>query len=249
MNIETLLFEVANNRGLRQSTVYAYQSFFKRLGVVDDSLTKEEIESRLLGIDNINSRRSAAMAVRAVLGIRVHVPNARPKRYQDLPDEDSVRMALMLTKYETRGLLMAFGGLRLGEACAVTKNQLEADRLTVDRQMLELHATPDRPRVLRLAPTKSKEGVVILPRFVCPLVAVLEDTETPGAVRESIKRAGAKLGITLTPHMLRHFYATESLARGMAISTVSKQLRHSTVAITMNTYAQAKDTEIHDAWG
>jgi hypothetical protein len=37
-------------------------------------------------------------------------------------------MALMLTKYETRGLLMAFGGLRLGEACAVTKNQLEADR-------------------------------------------------------------------------------------------------------------------------
>jgi integrase len=248
LNIDLLLQTVALERNLRQSTVYAYQGFFKRLGIVDDSLDKDELESRLLSIGNINSRRSAAMAVRSVLHVNVHVPSSRPKRY-DLPDETSVRLALMLCKYEVRGLLMAFAGLRLGEACAVTKNQLEDDRLTVDRQMLELHATPERPRVLRLAPTKGREGVVILPRSVCPLVAVLEGSDTPGAVREGIKRAGAKLGIHLTPHSLRHFYATESLARGVSIAMVSRQLRHSNVSITMNTYAQAHDTEIHDAWG
>jgi integrase len=115
--------------------------------------------------------------------------------------------------------------------------------------MLELHSTPDRPAVRRLAPTKSKEGVVILPRFLCPLVEALTGTETPGAVREGVKRAGAKLGLKLSPHQLRHFYATESLRRGMAISTVSQQLRHSNVAITMNTYAQPRDIEVHDAWG
>ena len=188
------------------------------------------------------------MAVRSVLGIKVHVPSSRPKRY-DLPDEDSLRLALMMTKYEVRGLLMAFAGLRLGEACAVTGSQLEGDRLTVDRQLLELHATPDRPRVLRLAPTKSREGVVVLPHWLCALVEPLSGTDTPAAVRESIKRAGRKVGLNLSPHQLRHFYATESLARGVSIAMVSKQLRHSNVAITMNTYAQSRDADIHNAWG
>jgi hypothetical protein len=88
MNIDQLLQTVAMERGLRQSTVYAYQGFFKRLGIVDDSMSKDELESLLLSIDNINSRRAAAMAVRSVLGVKVHVPAARPKRY-DLPVEDT----------------------------------------------------------------------------------------------------------------------------------------------------------------
>lgn len=132
---------------------------------------------------------------------------------------------------------------------AVTGSQLDGDRLTVDRQVLELHATPERPAVRRLAPTKSREGVVILPRFLCPLVEPLRGTDGPGAVRESIRRAGRKVGIHLTPHGLRHFYATESLKRGMSIAMVSRQLRHSKVSITMETYAQPQDKEIHDVWG
>jgi hypothetical protein len=96
----------------------------------------------------------------------------------------------------------------------VTGGQLDGDRLTVDRQVLELHKTPDRPRVLRLAPTKSHEGVVILPHWLCPLVEPLKGTDTPGAVRESIKRAGSKLGLNPSPHPLRRWYATTSLERG-----------------------------------
>ena len=111
MKIETLIFEVAQQRGLRQSTVYSYQGLFKRLGITDDSLTKEEVESLLLSIDNINTRRATAMAVRSVLGLKVHVPAGRPKRYPDLPDEDSIRLALMQSYYEVRGLLMVFGCL------------------------------------------------------------------------------------------------------------------------------------------
>jgi integrase len=248
MNIDQLLQRVAMERGLRQSTVYAYQGFFKRLGIVDDSLSKDELESLLLSIDNINSRRAAAMAVRSVLGVKVHVPAARAKRY-DLPAEDTLRFALLLSQYETRGLLMMYGGLRLGEACAVTRSQLDEDRLIVDRQVIELHATPERPPVRRLAPTKSKEGVVILPHFLHDRVKVLDSTNGPGAVRESLRRAGKRVGISLSPHMLRHFYATESLARGVSIAMVSKQLRHHNVSITMNTYAQARDADIHKAWG
>jgi len=77
----------------------------------------------------------------------------------------------------------------------------------------------------------------------------LSGTDTPAAVRESIKRAGRKLGLSVSPHMLRHFYATESLARGVSIAMVSKQLRHAQVSTTMNTYAQSRDADIHKAWG
>jgi len=247
-DVHSLLLAVQAERSLRQGTIYTYAGALKRIGVVDDSLSKEELESRILALDNINARRTAAIAVRAVLGHRIKIPRGLPARY-DLPSEDSLRLALMLSKFETRGLIMMYGGLRLGEACAVTGKQLDGDRLRIDRQILELHAQPGYPRVVRLGPPKGAEGDVVLPRWLCPLVAQLSGTDVPTPVRENLGRCGKKVGIKLNPHMLRHFYATESLARGVSVQTVSKQLRHSTVAITWNTYAQSNDADIHTAWG
>lgn len=155
----------------------------------------------------------------------------------------------MLSKHETRGLLAMFAGLRLGKVSAVTKAQLDGDRLRVDRQVIELHASPGYPRVCRLAPPKGHEGEVVVPHWLCPMVEQLTETVVPSAVADNISRAGRRAGIKIDMHMLRHWYATESLERGMSDSTVSKQLRHSTVAITWNTYAQSKDADIHKAWG
>ena len=45
-------------------------------------------------------------------------------------------------------------------------------------------------------------------------------------------------GIRLNPQMLRHWYATTLLARGVPLIVVSRQLRHSDVATTLRTYAQ-----------
>ena len=247
-DVHSLLLAVAADRNLRQGTVYTYAGALRRLSVVDDSLSQTELESRILALDNINARRTAAIAVRAVLGIKVRVPKGRPARY-DLPSEDALRLALMLSKHETRGLLMMYGGLRLGEACAITRKSIDGDRVRVDRQVLELHAQPGYPRVVRLGPPKGAEGEVVLPHWLIPAVKRLTGTDIPTPVRENITRAGKKAGFHLTPHMLRHFYASESLNRGLAIATVSKQLRHGSVSTTMNTYAQPSDGEIHGAWG
>ena len=247
-DVHSLLLAAAQQRGWRESSIRTYHGALKRIGIVDDSLSRDEIESRILALDNTNARRTAAIAVRAVLGITVRVPKGQPARY-DLPSEDSLRLALMLSKHETRGLLMMYAGLRIGEACAVTSKQLDGDRLRVDRQVRELKAQPGYDRVVRLVPPKGGEGEVVLPGFLVPLVADLEGWQVPTPLRENLTRAGKKVGIHLTPHMLRHFYATESLRRGMAIATLSKQLRHSTVATTMNTYAQPRDQEVRDVWG
>ena len=254
MDLHHLLLEAAQTKGLRQSTIFSYRRLLVRLGVVDDSLSLEEVQERLLLIDNVNTRRAAAIACRSVLDMpRLRIPKGVPRRYE-LPDEDTLRLALMQSKYEARGLLMAFAGLRLGEACAVTHKARRADRLHVDRQVTELYASAaqtggEAQHVRRIAPVKTNEADVVIPRWLCPIVDSLTDTDSPGAVRTSLYNAGKKLGFNLNPHMLRHWYATESLRRGVPLVAVSKQLRHSDVAVTLRSYVEHRDEDIHNAWG
>lgn len=253
INIHDRLRAVAVERSLRPSTIVGYRHALARLNVTDDSITQAEVEARLWEIDSPNSRRQAAIAVRAVLGMPIQIPKPISKRY-DLPDEDTIRMALMMSRYETRGLLMAYAGLRVAEACAVTYKSRRGDALVVDRQVLELHTSAARTggeieKVFRLGPTKSREDDVVIPAFLIPRIDALTTVDRPSSVRASIRRAGKQMGIALNPHLLRHWYATESLNRGVSMKTVSRQLRHGDIATTMRTYAQGNAQEVHDAWG
>lgn len=247
-DVHSLLLQAADGRDWRPGTVRTYHGALKRIGVVDDSLTRDELQSRVLSLDNINARRTAAIAVRAVLGVKVRIPRGNPARY-DLPSEDALRFALMLSKHEARALLAMYAGLRLGELCAATRAALDGDRLRVDRQVRELKTQPGYPRRIFLAPPKGNEREVILPTWLISRVAELEETVTPSVVYDNLVRAGRRAGLKLNVHMLRHWYATESLNRGMSVQALSKQLGHGTVAVTVNTYLQFRDAEIHDTWG
>lgn len=75
-------------------------------------------------------------------------------------------------------------------------------------------------------------------------------TVRPDPVRESLRRAGDRVGIKLNPHQLRHWYANTSIERGVPIMVVSKQLRHSDVATTLRVYTHHNaDKYIKDAFG
>jgi hypothetical protein len=113
-------FKVGLEKGLRQSTVLSYERLIGRLGILDDvEVSQEEVLSRLWSVDNPNTRRAVVIALRSVFGWKVKIPRGIPRRY-DLPDEDTLRLALMTSPHEVRGLLMMYAGLRVGEACAVT---------------------------------------------------------------------------------------------------------------------------------
>ena len=51
-----------------------------------------------------------------------------------------------------------------------------------------------------------------------------------------IERAIHKYASDLHPHQLRHFFATQLMEAGIALSRVSSLLGHSTIAVTANTY-------------
>jgi len=251
MKVEERLWEVSLERDLRPSTVLEYKRSLARLGLLDvdtSAVTSQSVSEALFLITNPNTRRNSAIAVRAVLGLPIRIPRAVSRRYV-LPDEDTLRLALMTSPHETRGLLMMYGGLRLGEACAITKTDLNGDRLRVDKQVQALR-DKGKPTIVRIAPVKTYEDDIVIPTWLSERVSALEETAKPDGVRESIRRAGSRLGIKLNPHQLRHWYATTALERGVPMMVVSKQLRHSDVATTLKVYTQ-HDTgkHIHGAFG
>lgn len=250
VNVQDRLHEVALQKGLRQSTMLSYQRLLGGLGLLHrevETLTREDVLDALWTLDNPNTRRAAAIAARSVLGLDIKVPRGIPRRYK-LPDEDSLRLALMTSPHEARGLQMMYAGLRIGEACAITAKDLDGDRLRVDKQIQMLHRT-GKPTVVKTVPVKSREADVVVPAMIQQVVPALQDTAKPDVVRESLRRAGRKVGITLNPHMLRHWYATTLLARGASLVLVARQMRHSDVSVTLRTYAQYEEGSIHDLFG
>jgi integrase len=248
MSIRQDVARVAVERGLRQSTYTSYLRLLGGIGILDlDCVSEEELLERLWTLENPNTRRATIIAVRSVLGFRIRVPRAVPRRYQ-LESEDTLRMALMLTPHEPRGLLMMYAGLRVGEACAITAKDRAGDRLRVDKQVQELYVT-GQPRSVKVGPVKTNEASIVIPHWLADCVDALENCPVPSSVRESLRRAGNKVGILLNPHMLRHWYCTTLLERGVALALVSRQMRHSDVAVTLRTYAQVDDGDIHRALG
>lgn len=248
MTVRQRLYEIALEKNLRQSTVYSYERLLAAIGLIDEeSPSRETVTQLLWTIDNPNTRRATVIAVRSVLGFDIKIPKGVPRRY-NLPDEDTLRLALMTSPHETRGLLMMYAGLRIGEACAVGPSDLDQDRLSVTRQVLELTKT-GQPTIVRLAPVKTTEASVIIPWWLTTLVNCLERTEKPSSVRESLRRSGKRAGVAINPHMLRHWYATTMLARGIPMALVSKQMRHSDIVVTLRTYQQFSEGDIHKTFG
>lgn len=251
MKVQDRLYAVALERDLRKSTVIEYKRCLNRLGILDREVGEvglEAVSEALWDISNPNTRRNTAIALRAVLGLSVRIPKAVPRRY-NLPDEDTLRLALMTSPHEARGLLMMYAGLRLGEACAITRKDVRGDRLTVDKQVQALRET-GKPTVLHITQVKTVEGDIVIPAFLAERVALLTETAKPDGVRESLRRAGKRVGIALNPHQLRHWYATTAIERGVPIMVVSRQLRHSDIATTLRTYTQHDEGKhIHGAFG
>ena len=228
----------------------SYRRLLDGLGVLDSDPSKEEVLERIWAVENPNTRRATVIAVRSVFGWDIKIPKAVPRRY-DLPSEDTLRLALMTSPHEARGLLMMYAGLRIGEACAITRRDVDGDRLTVNKQVQQLHET-GKPTTLRVGPLKSacSDSTVVIPHWLTGVVESLTDTAKPDGVRESLGRGGQRVGIALNPHMLRHWYATTLIANGVALPVVQKQMRHSDIAVTLRTYVQT-DTggTIHGLFG
>lgn len=238
-------------RQIRQSTVDSY------LGcVLYDDLWDEALEDLSLQLVyertqeqlNQNTRRKHTIAYRSIFReypwIRELKIPASIARVYEFPSEDTIRFALMMSPFELQGLLMMYGGLRPGEACAMSNTDLKGNILLVHKQRIK------NGRMV----TAKTAGQVVLPQWLAERLAHHEPTiMTSGSLRESLYRYGQKAGIHLNPGLLRHWYISKMVNNKVSPKIAQKQARHSDVQTTLKYYTnfskEQLDTVVEDLYG
>lgn len=130
-------------------------------------------------------------------------------------------------------ILARFAGLRIGEAVGLRWSDVGADTITVAQQ----YGKDNKP-----APVKTKSSAATIP--VDPaVIAMLEPTGTERVLGDYSRQQVAKLWTAHADgvhyHALRHAFGSALVADGVDVLTVSRLMRHSSVATTLAFYVHS----------
>jgi len=162
----------------------------------------------------------------------------RPKTLPTVPGAKEVTDLLQCVgslKHRTLLVTLYATGLRLSEGLALTLADIDSERM----QLRVSHGKGARERLVPLSPRlltalRSYWKEVRSPKYLFPgrTFAVSLSAST---VQKTCKAAGQKAGILkkVTPHTLRHSYATGLLEAGVDLLTISRLLGHRSFSTTM----------------
>jgi len=242
-------------RNLAQRTIDTYtyhvERFAKHFGKPLDQLGPEEIRSYQLHLIEVR-KASWSSFNQAVCGLRFlyHVTLPRPwvvqhipfgKRPKKLPavlgsEEVSRLIACVPTlKHRTVLLTLYAAGLRLSEATNLQVADIDSQRMLLNIRQgkgSKQRLVPLSPRLLQELRSYWKQArpATFLFSGKTPDVPLANDT-----VQKACKLAAALARIPkhVTPHTLRHSYATGLLEAGVDLLTIGRLLGHKSFTTTM----------------
>ena len=255
MKVSEYATEVINSRPYKYQTRQTFFKDLKRLGIWD--LEIEQVNSALIRdvverLTTQSTRKRLYITARSIfrdLGICQDLPNLEAEgKIYDIPPQEQLEWLIDRSKYRLQLLLCMFGGLRVGEACAVTPEKLSGDYLDVNQAYSQDGLHLGSPKTY---------GKILLPHWLAEEVRSMEPDQlwTLGKTTKLVSHSCYKLsrgekfkklsgGKTVNPHMLRHWYATDMIRRGVNPEVVRRQMRHKNVSVTLKIYTQVKSEEI-----
>ena len=247
--------EVINTRPYKYQTRQTFFKDLKRLGIWD--LEVEQVNSALIRdvveqLTTQSTRKRLYITARSIfrdLGICQDLPNLEAEgKIYDIPPQEQLEWLIDRSKYRLQLLLCMFGGLRVGEACAVTPDKLSGDYLDVNQAYSQDGLHLGSPKTY---------GKILLPHWLANEVRNMKPDQfwSIGKTTKLVSHSCYKLsrgekfknlsgGKTVNPHMLRHWYATDMIRRGVNPEVVRRQMRHKNVSVTLKIYTQVRSEEI-----
>jgi integrase len=255
MLVSIYLDNVIKSRPYKYSTKQSLIRDVKRLGIMEldtNEITSALIRDKVDCIPNHNSRRRLYITARSIfkeLGVCQDLPKMEGiSRIYDLPEMEDLHKLIDQSKYRLQLFLCMYAGLRVGEACAVTPAKLEGNYLNVNEAYSQDGLYLGSPKTY---------GKVLLPDWLANEVRNMkgEDFWKIGMTTKLVSGSIYKLSRNrkwkaltgnkpVNPHMLRHFYATEMIKRGVNPEIVRRQMRHKNVSTTLRIYTQVRTEEL-----
>lgn len=176
------------------------------------------------------------------------ISSAELERLMQAPKDDDVNGLRDRAMLE----LLFSTGLRVSELCALNSD------LDITRDELSVRGKGDKVRVVFLSPaakealknylakrTDMDEALFIQFGKHIPKSGSLR--LTPRSVERLVKRYAIKAGITrkVTPHIIRHSFATDLLLNGADLRSVQAMLGHANIATTQ-VYTHVTDRHLRD---
>jgi integrase len=247
--------QVIASRPYKYQTRLTYIKDLKRLGIwelavteVNSALIRDKVET----VTTQSTRKRLYITARSIfkdLGVCQDLPNLEAEgKIYDIPTQEQLEWLIEKSKYRIQLYLCMFGGLRVGEACAVTPDKITGDYLDVNQAFSQDGLNLGSPKTY---------GKIILPHWlVQEVLSMSEDQKwqlgTPTKhisnscykISRSAKFKDMTGGKTVNPHMLRHWYATDMIRRGVNPEVVRRQMRHKNVSVTLKIYTQVKSEEV-----
>ena len=245
-------------RHLAQATIDAYTyhvgkfaAFIDQKGTQLEGATPEDVRSFQLHLIEVrkvgwSSFNQAVCGLRFLYSVTIPKPwpvamipfGKRPRRLPTVLSIEEVDALLSCTpnlKHRTFLMTLYAGGLRLSEAAHLQISDIDSHRMQLRIQRgkgSKERLVPISPRLLDQLRTYWKEYRP--PQYLFPG----KTSDRPYAstsIQKAIKAAGkqAKIPKNITPHVMRHSYATGLLEAGVDLLTISRLLGHASFATTM----------------
>ncbi len=249
-------YDFLNGLRFSQSTQHTYGTFIKQyLGYLDDGPleTKGNDSVRQFIESTLKKRRLSVSTHRQLISAFKHfarfLPDCNIDELELVRPKQSRKLPLVLSKQEVIDLLRATknikhrailallysSGLRVGELLNLELRDIDIDR----RQVFVRNAKGRKDRVVQLAesfvPLLHNYYITYRPERFFAEGITPGCRYSAGSVRKFLRRSCnyAKINKPVTPHTLRHSYATHMLENGVDIRYIQELLGHARPETTM----------------